>query len=265
MLKKGSYIKLLLLFLLLFLFNGDMKYSNWQQSCRDWDSFRNSSVKLVNNIWGKMPDHHYQHLQCIYYKNGKYAWSWHWPTERFGVKAYPALLFGKKPWYDNSTYQKLPIQLSQLETASVTFSTQQQHSGRVNLLLEAWLTDSAEAVHYDRTSEIAIHLYQQNWPGQGGHHYGSVIIDDHQYDVYLNHNMKVPGDEHTWSYISFVNTGDAITKATIDFKQFINYALEQKMIIPSEFLSSLEIGNEIDNGNGTTLVTDYQININETK
>jgi len=173
------------------------------------------------------------------------------------------LLFDKKPWYQYTTDQKLPIQLSQIKSIDIDFATEHQHSGRVNLLLEAWLTDSAEAMHYDRTSEVAIHLYQANWPAQGGDYFDSVTIDDYQFDVYLNHQMKVPGDQHTWSYISFVNKGQAITKANIDFKKFLDYALEKKMIIPGEFLSSLEIGNEIDTGNGTTKLTKYHVEITE--
>lgn len=261
MLKTGIHLKVILAFLFVTLFTGDSKYATWQQSCKDWNTFRNDPLKLVNNIWGKMPDHHYKHLQCIFYKNGQYAWSWHWPTEKIGVKAYPALLFGKKPWYQYTTHPQLPIQLSQIESVDIDFETDHQHSGRVNLLLEAWLTDSAEAMHYDRTSEIAIHLYQENWPAQGGDYVDSVNIAGYPFDVYLNHQMKVPGDEHTWSYISFVNRNKAITKANIDFKDFLDYALEKGMIIPSEFLSSLEIGNEIDNGNGTTQLKRYDINI----
>jgi hypothetical protein len=252
-----------LLLLTLFI-GGDSLFSNWHQNCQDWTLLSNHEVKVVNNIWGKLPDHHYQHVQCIYQhptQNKEFAWSWQWPTEASGVKAYPSLIYGRKPWYNYSTTEKLPVQLYNLDAAMIDFEMESHYEGSANILLEAWLTDNPTPKPYDRTSEIAIHFHQKNWPGQGGEYVDTVALEGHTFDVYLNHNMKVPGDSHTWSYISFVNKGAAITRKKLNFSAFLNYALEKKMIIYSEFLTSFELGNEIDKGSGVTHVKKFSVDI----
>jgi hypothetical protein len=261
MLKK--YIRYPILSLTL-LMGGDSLFSNWHQSCQDWTLFSGHDVKVVNNIWGKLPDHHYQHLQCIYQhptQNDTFAWSWQWSTQAAGVKAYPSLIYGRKPWYNYSTTEKLPVQLYQLESAMIEFSMESNYTNSANILFEAWLTDNPTPKPYDRTSEIAIHFHQQDWPGQGGEYIDTVTLEGHRFEVYLNHNMKVPGDTHTWSYISFVNTESAIKLKTFNFKAFLDYALEKKMIIHSEYLTSFELGNEIDKGSGITHIKTFSVDI----
>ena len=268
-----SNLALIIFFILIYLSLTTMAASEdrknkkqWQKNCEAWATFHTDKLKLVNNTWGKIKGHNYPAKQCIYQNlqdKNKFAWSWYWDADRYGVKAYPSLVFGKKPWHDKSTDKKLPLQLKQLYHADVEFKVRSQHEGRVNLLLEAWLTNSKEANPQDRTSEIAIHLYQQNWPGQGGDYYSTIRIGQHKFNVYVNHKMKVPNDSHTWSYISFVNTGKPITADKINLSDFLNYALKEKMIIASEYLSSIELGNEIDQGKGITYVDEFYVDIKD--
>nr|CAA6827933.1 MAG: Unknown protein [uncultured Thiotrichaceae bacterium] len=236
----------------------------WRQSCQDWSTFRAQGIELNNNTWGKQNTQDY--TQCIYqnFERPSYmGWRWEWPEQKPGVKAYPSLMHGYKPWNKHSSTQKLPLQLSELEALDVSFSVETKYKGAVNLLLEAWLTDSPNPTPYDRTSEIAIHLMQNEWPGQGGEYYESVEIDRHQYDVYINHNMTVPGDDHTWSYLSFVNTGKPILDDKINFKTFIDYLLSKKMIIETEYLTSVELGNEIDHGQGESRIEHFDVRIKQ--
>lgn len=234
--------------------------SEWTKSCEDWATFKAQHIELNNNTWGKQDIKDYK--QCIYQNINNptvMGWSWKWPEQSAGVKAYPSMMHGYKPWNKHSTTQTLPIQLEELETLKVSFSIETKYEGAINLLLEAWLTNSPQPTPYDRTSEIAIHLMQNEWPGQGGKYYASTQIDGHEYDVYINHAMKVPGDDHTWSYLSFVNTGSPILAAEINMKTFIDYLLKEKMIIKTEYLTSIELGNEIEHGQGETRVNGFHV------
>lgn len=251
---------LLLICVSLILVQSHTLQAKWQQSCQDWATFKAQRIELNNNTWGKQDIKDYE--QCIYqnyYNPTHMGWRWTWPERRPGVKAYPSLMYGYKPWNKHSTTQTLPMQLSELDSLEVNFLAEMDYQGAVNLLLEAWLTDSATPEPYDRTSEIAIHLMQHQWPGQGGDYYQSVTLGERTYDVYINHQMQVPGDPHTWSYLSFVNTGKPLLKGEIDLKQFIDYLLKEKMIINSEYLTSVELGNEIDHGEGTTNIPYFHV------
>jgi hypothetical protein len=238
-------------------------HARWQQSCQDWATFKAQRIELNNNTWGKQDIKDYE--QCIYQNLNNplhMGWRWKWPQHQSGVKAYPSLMYGYKPWNRHSTTRTLPLQLKQLDSLKVSFSAEMKYQGAVNLLLEAWLTDSATPEPYDRTSEIAIHLMQHQWPGQGGDYYESVTIGNRTYAVYINHQMKVPGDSHTWSYLSFVNTGKPIYKGEINLKEFVDYLLEKKMIIDSEYLTSVELGNEIDYGEGESNIRYFHVRVN---
>ncbi|MEZ5449446.1 MAG: hypothetical protein R3E89_10830 [Thiolinea sp.] len=235
-------------------------HAGWKKSCEDWATFASGDIELNNNTWGRQNEWHYQ--QCIYQNREqpqRMGWEWKWPQHKEGVKAYPSLMYGHKPWNRQSTTTALPRRLDQLQNIQVNFSTQMQYSGSVNLLLEAWLTDSAKPQPADRTSEIAIHLMQHQWPGQGGDYHDSVVIDGHAFDVYINHHMTVPGDPHTWSYLSFVNTGKPLLRGRINLKAFLDYLLAQGMIVPSEYLTSVELGNEIEYGEGESRVDYFRV------
>lgn len=238
-------------------------HATWKKSCQDWATFKALQYELSNNTWGKQDIKDYE--QCIYQNTAnpmQAGWSWRWPKLWNGVKAYPSLMYGYKPWNRHSTTQTLPLQLTELDSLTVNFAAEMEYEGAVNLLLEAWLTDSPDPKPYDRTSEIAIHLMQHQWPGQGGDYYDSVTIDRHTYDVYINHKMKVPGDDHTWSYLSFVNTGRPVLRGEINLKAFVDYLLEKRMIIETEYLTSVELGNEIDHGTGHSRIHYFHTLVN---
>lgn len=244
------------------LLRSDSLWLEWVLNCKDWAVLEQKKLHLQNNIWGKNAED--QHTQCIAQhpeKLGSFRWLWDWETETFGVKAYPSILYGHKPWAKHSTSSSLPKRLTELSHAVVDFKIDTKANGRANILLEAWLTDDADPQAYDRTSELAIHLMQQNWPGQGGEYVETITISGYTFNVYLNHEMKVPRDPHTWSYLSFVKQGTPLLHGSLDLRLFIDYLLRKRFIVDSEYLVSIELGNEIDQGAGQTEVDYFHVNI----
>lgn len=248
--------------LVILLLPSDSLWLGWLLHCNDWVITKHQTIQLQNNVWGKQNSDDYQ--QCIaqnVQQPNQFRWRWHWSNDRLGVKAYPSLLYGYKPWVNYSTSPDLPKKLTDVNDIWVKFDVRSQTQGRVNLLLEAWLTDNPNPKPYDRTSEIAIHLMQQNWPGQGGEYVETISLQGHVFKVYLNHQMQVPNDPHTWSYLSFVKQGQPLYQARLNLRPFINYLLDKRFIIKSEYLSSIELGNEIDQGFGDTQIKSFSVHI----
>ena len=53
--------------------------------------------------------------QCIYYESNniqtEIGWNWDWPGNG-SVRAYPEIIFGRKPWSTESTSTLLPAQIN---------------------------------------------------------------------------------------------------------------------------------------------------------
>lgn len=236
-------------------------------ACTDWAKHTLGKYEITNNVWGKGKIRDYS--QCIYGdlnprsdRPRHIGWSWRWPYTVDGVKAYPSILYGKKPWNDYSTTSRLPRAVNQLSFLNVSYKIKMESSGAVNLLLESWLTKTATAMPGDRVGEVAIQLYQKNWPGQAGQFIESIVIDNIAYDFYIEKAMHVRGDKDTWIYYGFVHAGEAVLQVkALDMMKFINYLVKKRYINPAHFVASVELGNEIDHGEGRTELKYFSVQV----
>ena len=238
-------------------------------TCEPWARLALGEYTLLNNIWGKGDIKQYS--QCISVEQPEtsphlsWSWSWSWPESDYSIKAYPAILYGRKPWYDSSTTDNLPIQIEHLNSLLISYSVSNNSDGAYNLLLESWVTTEKSADSDARIGELAIQLYQQNWQGQAGHYIETVRFGNFTFDFYIKEDMQVPGDDHTWVYYGFVNPGKMIEKGSIDMVPFMEYLVTKGYLDPKHYLASVELGNEIVNGTGKTVVDKFFITVDSTK
>jgi len=242
--------------------------TNTKTLCRDWASLTLGSYEINNNVWGKGNMHGYS--QCIFSRINvskdtpdSYGWYWNWPVTGDGVKAYPSVLYGRKPWNAYSTTSKLPVAIKKLKQLNVSYKVKEEHSGAVNLLLEAWITNNINSKPNDRVGELAIQLYQKNWPGQAGKFVASIKIDNIPYDFYIDKAITVPGDAITWVYYGFVYTGEPILSQKVNMMHFINYLVKHDYLSNKHFVASVELGNEIDHGKGKTVVEQFSVQLTQ--
>ena len=247
------------------LFNNNIKN---QTNCSDWSKIDFDEYEITNNVWGRAKADKYS--QCIFAitnnKKTSYktiGWSWYWPKENDGVKAYPSILYGYKPWNNYSTTQSLPKMIGELKHLNVTYNLKTADAGGVNLLLESWITRSKNPTPEDRVGELAIQLYQKNWPGQAGVYIESTVINGISFDFYIEKKMRVPGDNHTWVYYGFVNKGTPVLKAKIDIINFVNYLVKRGYVNKKQFIATVELGNEVDYGKGKTKIKHFSVQVSE--
>lgn len=232
--------------------------------CGDWATISLGEYEVNNNIWGKGVIKGY--TQCIFGVMDLYSglpatagWSWHWPKSDEGVKAYPSILYGRKPWNKYSTTSQLPRVLDQMQQLLVTYKLQSTTSGAVNLLLESWITTTQKATPKDRTGELAIQLYQKHWPGQAGRFIETVVINDIPFDFYLEEKMRVPDDDHSWAYYGFVHEGKPLLQAKLDIMKFANYLIKKGYVNRHHYIATVELGNEVDYGDGETVIEQFSV------
>lgn len=232
--------------------------------CENWAKVSLGEYEINNNIWGNEGVKNYK--QCIFGVMDSYSelpatlgWSWHWPKSEDGVKAYPSVLYGRKPWNKYSTTSRLPRMLDQMQQLLVTYKLQSTSSGAVNLLLESWITTTLKATPKDRSGELAIHLYQKHWPGQAGKFIETVVINNISFDFYLEKKMRVPGDNHRWAYYGFVHEGEPLLQGKLDMMKFVNYLIEKGHVNPHHYIATVELGNEVDYGDGETVIERFSV------
>ena len=236
--------------------------------CMDWAKLTVGEYEINNNVWGKRQLHDYS--QCVYKTaNTKgefphdFGWSWDWPKAFDGVKAYPSILYGRKPWNAYSTTLDLPRTINQLQHISVSYKLKTQSTGAVNLLLESWITRNGKPGPEDRLGELAIQLYQIKWPGQAGDFIEPVVINGIPFDFYVARKTHAPGDKQRWAYYGFVHKAKTIFQAKIDIMQFVNFLVRKGYVDRKNYIATVELGNEVDYGKGKTEVEHFSVKVEQ--
>ena len=222
--------------------------------CDPWAQEPYGDYLIENNVWGQGSINEF--TQCIFTTNdSSFGWNWDWPDIGYNVKAYPEIIFGKKPWSINSTANELPIKIDNVETFEVNFDLNIEASGNYNLAFEFWVTEDSISNQDQITNEVMI------WTANSllqpaGEQISVFFSDGYYYDLYR-------ADFDDWIYYAFVSQTDQ-QAGTLHVHNFINYMLATGHLNPNEYMASFELGNEIVSGSGQTNIQQYSISVNET-
>ena len=222
--------------------------------CDPWAQEPYGDYLIENNVWGQGTISEFS--QCIFTTNdSSFGWTWDWPDAGYNVKAYPEIIFGKKPWSANSTTNELPLKIGNVETFEVNFDLNIEASGNYNLAFEFWITEDSISNQDHITTEVMI------WTANSllqpaGEQISVFFSDGYYYDLY-----KAEFDD--WIYYAFVSQTDQ-QAGTLHVHNFINYMLATGHLNPNKYMASFELGNEIVNGSGQTNIQQYSISVNET-
>lgn len=223
--------------------------------CVDWGYVIFDEYILENNVWGKGVITNY--LQCIFYKDIKdqveFGWEWTWPSSGSNVKSYPEIIFGHKPWSSTSTTPSLPLKISDVQSIILTLDYDLVASGSYNLAFDIWITSTNEPSENNISREIMIWL-TNNELMPAGEKIETVNINEVNYDLYQH---TFPG----WEYLTFL-AHEPLTNTSIRLEQFLNTLIDFQLLSESEFLASIEFGNEIVDGSGNLIIKQYEISVN---
>jgi hypothetical protein len=230
-------------------------------ACSDWFRSTVGRYRIENNVWNKGEATDYR--QCVFIDQGDESvlagWAWNWPGMRFNVVAYPNIMYGKNPWLSTST-SRLPIQIGEISCLEVDFRVDQVGSSKGNLSFDLWVTDSASAVPEDITREIMIWLTREGFRTAGSRE-DTITLDGRELGLWKKENHN-PSQDYEWTYLAFVYQSD-LTEGTIDLKEVLDYLAAYEHLSPDEFLSSIQLGNEIASGFGRTMIREYEIRLCE--
>ncbi len=231
-------------------------------TCKSGKNKNFNDILLKCNLWGKRKVKKSEPKLCTFKKDDFWGWKWDVPKNASGVIGYPALQLGYSP-FGKITKKKnnLPVKVSQINTLEVTydFETVVKHK-KFNLAFDIWLTNKEFSEKENITTEIMIWEDYNSFTSYGKKQ-ETILTPFGVYTVYEGY-LKNDNFQQDWRYVAFVREKDKKRNSgTVDVKFFLDYLVRVKLISEEYYLTTLELGNEIGNSSGFTLVKNFEWNL----
>jgi hypothetical protein len=231
-------------------------------SCADGALITAGAYRAQNNTWGKGALTGWS--QCIGIGAGASdpvvgRWTWNWPNSGGNVKAYPEVIFGYKPAASPTTPQ-LPRRITDITELTVRYDFASSHSGSGNTAFDIWLTDTPLPSTFavpPITHEVMVWLESYGAMTPGGAFIEAATIDGTAYEVFVADHFGSGG----WRYIAFRRVMPQLGSATLNVKALLDYARSKSLVAGTEYVASVEFGNEIISGNGNSQLNSFAVSV----
>ena len=242
-----------------------------QEFCEDWKQLESHAFHYLNNVWGKGNITNYE--QCLLRRavdgDTRYGWRWRWPSGGNLVKAFPEVIYGHKPWHPSSTTAALPRKVSDIGDLSVDYDVKMEAEGSYNLAFIMYGTSSETPTPGTITHEIMVWVGDRSraWEPQSSYYKreDDVAVDGARYALYINPYANwLDEGPPTFKFIAF-NSHSAQLNGTLDLKSFIDYLIEIGELTAETHISSVELGNEIENGTGEVWLDRFRVDVGSSR
>ena len=231
--------------------------------CAEFALINQGEVNIENNTWNATNLAQGSYEQCIYQYNNAgenwAGWKWSYPDTAEGINAYPELIYGKKPWHNNSTTTALPIVISSIERLKIAYEVAiSRNDGEYNLAFDNWISSSESSRPEDIQFEFMIwEDYHAISPF--GDFIANVTTPNGDYRLYIGDPTWEPVGTN-WTYIAFVRTSTR-RQGTVDIDVLLDYLADQDIIPADSFLSTIEFGTEVGNSKGYAVIKSFEISL----
>ncbi|MEY9968030.1 chitodextrinase [Streptacidiphilus sp. MAP12-16] len=197
----------------------------------------NGEYTLQANEWNSSA------AQCVTATGGT---AWSLTTANFNLATngapatYPSLYKGCH-WGACTTGSGLPIQISQLGSATSSWSTVQPASGAYDVAYDLWINSTPTTTGQPDGTEIMIWLNSRGGVQPFGSQTGTSTAAGHSWNVWT-------GQQTSWKIISYVLQGGGTSFANLDVKSLISDAVSRGSVNPAHYLIDAEAGFEVWQG-----------------
>jgi hypothetical protein len=236
-------------------------------SCADYASVDTNVGHISNNVWDKQAAGAQPYRQCIRTRGGKFGWSWQWPANPGNrVFAYPETVMGWKPWNGGvSTFKHLPIQISAINTFTLSYNVETTAHGKHNLSTSLWIIrsgrTSAEPRPKDVTAELMVWTDGFDFH-PAGNKIADTMIDGIPFEVWSATNWSDVSKTNTnhWNYIAYRSKMRKLD-VTLDIRKILADAAHRGIVDPAHYVASVELGNEVMSGTGETWINSMSLTV----
>jgi hypothetical protein len=210
-------------------------------------SIQSGSYIVQNNVWGA------DTAQCIdVNQNGGFTITQaeHNKATNGAPAAYPSIYAGCH--YTNCTSGPMPIQLTQVSSASSSIGVTYPGSGTWNAAYDIWLDPTART-NGQNGMELMIWLNRQGSIQPIGSPIGTVNLAGSSWEVWYGNTG--------WHVVSYLRTS-ATTSLSFDARTFIDDVISRGYIDNSWYLTSIQAGFEPWVGGAGLAVTSFSAQVN---
>lgn len=239
-----------------------------QTSSQDWARIviPENGCSLINNVWNKGAagkDFEQQIFTETLDGKNVYGWRWRAPWHLMTrVVSQPQLVCGDKPW--DAPFRlnnQFPFRAGS-KKLTANFDAHVGAAGTYNMAFSLWAVSSLPASRSVITHEIMI-WNANSGQSPGGTKRDSITVGKTAYDVYLeeNHADNSGQNANHWTYVAFV-AQKPLLSGQLDVTAFLDYLLQHGILNNSQYLTSLEFGNEVCEGSGIVEIHNFSLSFN---
>lgn len=236
-----------------------------EENSTDWGMVGyDTQYRLINNVWNKGASTG-PYIQRVFTEslNGKTAvgWQWDWTNSSGNVVAYPEIVIGDKAWdAPSGLTTPCPVKAGSADIVA-DFNTHITAEGTYNMAFSIWGFTNTADPKGSISHEIMIWVIKRGLTPAGSKQY-TTTVDGVNFNVWVrqNHGDQSGGTAQTWTYIAFEPESD-ITNGPFHLDDFIDFLSSKGLISSANYLSSVELGNEVVSGKGTVEIENYAITV----
>lgn len=201
-------------------------------------SIQSGEYIIQDNEWNSSAQ------QCITYTSGT---AWTVSTANFNLPTngapatYPSIYKGCHWGLCTTTNSTLPIQVSNLGSATSSWSTTQPSSGAYDVAYDIWFNSTPTTSGQPDGTELMIWLNSRGGVQPFGSQTGTANLDGFNWNVWT-------GQQTSWKIISYQLNPGGTSFTNLDIKALINDAVSRGSLNPAHYLIDAEAGFEIWQG-----------------
>jgi len=242
-----------------------------EESSQDWGRIivADCHCALVNNVWNRAAAGGALRQEVFIEEvAGKRIAGWRWSSPWHlipRVVSQPQLVCGDKPWDTPSHLRTdFPFRAGS-KRLTAGFKASLRGSGVYNMTFTMWAVSSLPQSMSAITHEIMIWTVNHGQVPAGSPH-GALDVNGTTYDVYVEkkHADASGANANVWMYVAFV-ARRPVLNGPLDLDAFVAYLLQQGLLTEDDFLTSVELGNEVSQGAGIVELQDFSLTLAEGK
>ncbi|KQV95729.1 hypothetical protein [Rhizobacter sp. Root1221] len=237
--------------------------------CKNGDAVVIGPYKYENNMWGLDKVRGFTPEQCLLTREvdgrTEVGWKWHWPGLDYTVFAYPQIMYGWKPWSGGKPSDvRFPLRVDRITELTIDYAVETEATGSYNLAPEVWLMRDgqwSEKADPSRISgEIMFWMDYREGARPAGQVVGHPVVGGVTYELWKLDNIGDKGDGTGWTIYSF-KSPTRQRSGRIPVHELLAYMVANKHIRTDEHVASVEFGNEVMGGTGTTWVKRFKVEV----
>lgn len=252
---------------------GTNTFTGQSLACGNYDKVRSGDYVATPNAWG-LSNHpsSFVFQNCVGINPAgqgvQFNAKWNLPS-CLANPIYPEIIYGLNPG-TTSRNDKLPAQISSINSLVVSWDYTVTHTDNVNLQIELWLTNTATPSGLAPYQGTMVEFAIVQTLGFSNLSFPIVSISGVDYYLSAGNGTGAPNNQYgtiqsgnaPYQYRFFLMPVNPMpTVGTLDFKVLLDYAIQHNYFPANLYVSDVEFGLEIKSGSGELKLNNYQVSV----